>query len=456
MKAFLGIDVSKGYADFILLDSSLNQLDSHLQLDDTCEGHDALFQWLQDTKNAYNLSEIYAAVESTGGFENNWFALLKNLGKQFPIKVSRLNPSVVKNAALADLKGQVTDAISASNIAKYLIRFSDKVDYKQIDSQYRSFRSLDNHIQLLSRQKTQMINELKQLLYTCFPELQRFCKQSIPVWVLNLLIKFPTSNDLSHATIAKVTKIKSISSGKAQKLIERAKSSTSSRGTHTDGYLISSIAEDLLAKQKRIDELKKLLCEKCTGNEVTLIQSIVGIGAYSAARIMIQIEHIERFQSPSHLAGYFGLYPTLKQSGDKLYVSRMSKKGRSAIRNALFMCANTAVLHDSHMRSIYHKSRAKSMSHKQAIGVVMHKMLRIIWGILSSGKPYTPEIDIQNIQNDKIQNRSKTQNEVKIKRRLQEYDENAPISRRAFKKRKAHQTSQVSKTDQVRDLVDAP
>lgn len=48
-----------------------------------------------------------------------------------------------------------------------------------------------------------------------------------------------------------------------------------------------------------------------------MLQSIIGIGAYSAAAIMIQIEDVKRFASPKELASYFGLHPILKISGDK-------------------------------------------------------------------------------------------------------------------------------------------
>ena len=416
----------------------------------------SLRKWIEGITKKLELTQIYAAVESTGGFENNWFSFLVRLGQSLPIKISRLNPSVVKNAALADLKGQVTDAQSAKNIAIYLIRYPDQVNYQDADNQYRSYRSLHNHIRLLTKQNTQMINELKQLLYSCFPELQRYCKQSIPNWVLTLLSQYPTPGKLARGKATKVARIKGISLVKAQQLIEKAKKSTSSRGGYTDAYLIESMAQDIHSKQTRLAQLKALLSEECKGREVELLQSIKGIGAYSAACIMIQIEDIARFPTARHLSGYFGLYPTIKESGDKRYVSRMSKKGRPAIRATLFMCANTAVLYDPHLKNIYARHRAKGNTHKQALGVVMHKMLRIIWGILQSGKAYEPQIDQLNISRSTRESASTTNKEIQEKRRIQNFDDDAPISRRAYKKRKAHQTSQVSNAELIRDHVNAP
>lgn len=456
MEAFLGIDVSKGYADFLLLNGSFEQVEPPFQLDDTSSGHQALNKWLADVIKQHKINQVYCAVESTGGFENNWFSLLFRLGDTLPVQVSRLNPSVVKNATRAVLKDQVTDALSARNIAAYLIRYTDQVTFQQPDNKYRSFRSLHNHIRLLTKQKSQMVQELKQLLYSCFPELQRFCKQGVPAWTLDLLTQYPTAKKLSRAKATKVARIKGVTTARAEELVEKAKGSVGARGEDTDGFLIKSMAEDIKAKQKRLKELKQLLEQNCKGKEVELLQSITGIGAYSAACIMIEIEHIERFASPKKLAGYFGVYPTLKESGDKKAVPRMSKKGRSAIRATLYMCANSAVLFDPHLKATYHKHRAAGKKHKQALGVVMHKMLRIIWGVLTSGKPYDAAIDISNQPEEESQKQVGQQEEIESKRRLQQYDEDAPISRIATKKRKAHQTSQVSMADQMRDLVDAP
>ena len=43
---FLGIDVSKGYADFILLDNKKNIVEKNFQFDDTFDGHNQLYCFL--------------------------------------------------------------------------------------------------------------------------------------------------------------------------------------------------------------------------------------------------------------------------------------------------------------------------------------------------------------------------------------------------------------------------
>src|SRR5690554_3617132 len=98
---YLGIDVSKGYSDFVLLDDALQALSKPIQFDDTWAGHQRLLSWLSGCMNRYTIDQLYAGMESTGGFEDNWYALL--IGAGLPLRVARVNPLAVKNAAKASL-----------------------------------------------------------------------------------------------------------------------------------------------------------------------------------------------------------------------------------------------------------------------------------------------------------------------------------------------------------------
>lgn len=456
MKWYLGIDVSKGYADFALLTNDLTQHEDTFQLDDTRQGHERLKDWIKALLQGHRNLEIDCGVESTGGFEDNWYAMLVEFSGNMPIRIARLNPLAVKNAAKAQLSANKTDSESAVEIARYLKRYTDQVDFTVRSKKFAAYRSLHNHLELVTKQKTQVINELKQLLYSSFPELQRYCKQSVPNWVLELLQQCKSPTQLAKTKPEKIARIKGVSLAKAQELVAKAKASVSSRFEPVDGFLLTQMALDIQQKQKKVKDLKEYLADTCVGDEVSLLQTIRGIGAYSAAAIMIQIEDIQRFATPQKLASYFGLHPVIRESGDQKRISRMSKQGRPAIRGILFMCANSAVLADPHMKAIYARHRANGKNHKQAIGVIMHKLLRVIWGVLSRKESYNAHVDAQNQQKQNRNSALAVQKETTRKRRMQSFDEEAPISRIAFKKRKVHATSQVGQADQMRDLVHEP
>lgn len=101
-KGYLGIDVSKGYADFVLLDEQCKVLEEFFQLSDTFQGRKELKQLIAGWQRE-GLEQLYCGVESTGGYENNWHSFLKGLQSSGGVYVSRLNPKVVKSISEAAL-----------------------------------------------------------------------------------------------------------------------------------------------------------------------------------------------------------------------------------------------------------------------------------------------------------------------------------------------------------------
>lgn len=444
MKAFLGIDVSKGYADFALLDSGKKPLTEVFQLDDSRQGHQCLHKQLEAWFSQLKVTQLFCGLESTGGFENNWYASLKLWSQKLPLVVARLNPSGVKSNVAAGLNRNVTDALSSRYIANYLMDHPEVIDYNSNDTAYASFRSLHKHIILLKKQKTQQINQLKAVLYTSFPELLRYCKSSMPGWVLEVLKKYPSPRKIARLKPETLCKLKHVTREKAASLIQKAGSTVSSTHDAAVPFMLENLARQIQHIQQMIEKDKEFLINHCKGAEVTLLSSIPGIAAYSAAAIMIEIEDIKRFASPKKLTCYFGVHPTLKESGDKRPVYRMSKKGRSSMRAILYMSSMSAVLFDPHLKQIYHRHRSKGKSHKSAIGVIMQKLLRIIWGVLTHGKSYDARIDQSNQLTQSVNHAAiQSAAEWNKKRRIQQPDNEAPISRRQTKIRRVRIESQA-------------
>ena len=73
------------------------------------------------------------------------------------------------------------------------------------------------------------------------------------------------------------------------------------------------------------------------------------------------------------------------------------------------------------------------MTKKAAMGAVMHKILRIIYGMLKNRKSFDAQVDRNNRLKIRV---TKESSEITIKRRLQKQDPMAPISKRQVKKRK--------------------
>jgi transposase len=451
-KAFLGIDVSKGYADFLLLDQNKHILEDTFRLSDNQAGRLKLSQIIEQWFSL-GLEELFCGVESTGGYENNWFSHLQHLAKYQNLKITRLNPKGVKSVSEAALKRTITDAVSAENIAVYLIAFPEKIVYSdkfiQFDSTFKEARQILTFKRMLIKQKVQLNNQLEKLLYQHFSEILVYCRNGMPNWLLELLVKYPSAKQVSRASEKMLVRIKGIGSNKAQAILRKVQQSNQSVREQIK-RLISETAKEIIHKKKLIEKEESALIKQYKGHDqVKLLCTIKGIGPNTAIGMLLEIEDINRFETSKQLSSFFGVHPIFKQSGDGNWGSRMSKKGRPEIRAALYMSCLTAIRSDENIKHQYARFRAKGMNHYQAMGVVMHKMLRVIFGVLKSQIAYNPQIDLQNIV-DASKKREEAEakvNELKLqkRRKAERYSEggtDAPISRIAAQKRKKQEASQ--------------
>ena len=436
---YLGCDVSKGYADFIILDSSKKILEPVFQLDDTFEGHNQFYHFLCDFFKQHPGSTLFSAVESTGGLENNWLALFKRLADIMNIKSSRINPVGPNALHKASLERNSNDAISAKLIAEYLITYPKKVNYAA-DDPYISLRKQWNLIEMYKKQKTQLLNQLNILLYTSMPFLMKYTRNGIPNWMLLLVNKYPSSSKLARAKETTLAKIPYISHKRACSIIADAKLSVGSVDDLTTGFIIKSAVEQILHLKNKIDQHKQYMINRCDLPEVKLLESFQGIGTYSAIGLVLNIISVDRFPSAKHLASYFGVHPVYKISGDGKGAFRMSKKGRCAPRQILYMVARSSIIYNPLIKEVYISHLKRGNTKSSALGVCMHKILRIVFGILKHQKEFDPQIDRQNRNKTRIAKKKNTGSN--LKRRYQEKSDDAPVSRRQSIKRRKRKQSQ--------------
>ena len=185
-KYYVGLDVSKGYSDIVVLDHLKHETMANFQLDDTFKGHNNLYNILSELIRQSEVDCIYTAVESTGGYENNWYNSLKTFASDIPVKVARLNPSGVHFNSKAELTRVTTDKVSARNVAEYLISHPEKVNY-ETENIYADLRKQMTFIDILKSQQTRLLNQLESLCYSAFPEIISYFKSGVPHWALSLL-----------------------------------------------------------------------------------------------------------------------------------------------------------------------------------------------------------------------------------------------------------------------------
>jgi transposase len=149
--------------------------------------------------------------------------------------------------------------------------------------------------------------------------------------------------------------------------------------------------------EDQVDALKEQLHTHIESHEslqaqADLLDSIVGIGPDTAARLLAEIGDIKAFRSARQLAAYAGLTPQEHTSGTSVNgKTRLCKIGNARMRKALYFPAMTFLRRAPELQPWRERLAEAGKSKMAIIGAAMHKLIRIIYGVLASGQPYDPD-----------------------------------------------------------------
>ncbi len=145
--------------------------------------------------------------------------------------------------------------------------------------------------------------------------------------------------------------------------------------------IINSLNEEV----KLIDH--KVKCINADDADAQLLQTIPGIGQYSARLILSEIGDINRFPSAKKLKSYAGIIPSRYQSGGRDRHGGITKLGSAWIRWVLVQCVHAAVRKENSLSHFYQRL-AQHKKKQVALTATAAKMLEIVFAVLRDKKPY--------------------------------------------------------------------
>ena len=116
---------------------------------------------------------------------------------------------------------------------------------------------------------------------------------------------------------------------------------------------------DLLDEQLEAVEAK--IAERAAADEqAKLLESMPGLGHYSAVAIASRIGNIERFKRPDSLANYFGLTPGCRNSGEATQrLGSITKQGSKMVRYLLGQAVIKVLRFDGVMRTWFKRIKKR-------------------------------------------------------------------------------------------------
>jgi len=144
---------------------------------------------------------------------------------------------------------------------------------------------------------------------------------------------------------------------------------------------------DRLSDDLRVVE-RELAREALADANVKRLMTIPGIDMVVALGLTAAIGPISRFRGPDQLVAYFGLNPSVHQSGEgRPQHGRITKQGRSHARTLLVEAAWQAVRGPGPLRAFYQRVSARRGNHVAAVAVA-RKLAVIAWHMLTKGEDY--------------------------------------------------------------------
>ena len=176
---------------------------------------------------------------------------------------------------------------------------------------------------------------------------------------------------------------------KGMKCILRSVDNLSTAQRFVLGDLLDQITY-LMRKESMVeDEISRSVIND---RNVNLLMTIPGLGIYSSAAIMSEIDDISRFSSKEKLASYAGLVPRQDQSGSSDIRGHITKHGPSMLRFILVNAAHSVVKYSDRMRRKY-LSLVRRLGRNRAIVAIARILIETIYTMLKKGEHFVDQID---------------------------------------------------------------
>ncbi len=390
--SFVGIDISKDKFDACGITGEEANL---FQFSATMDRKG--FEKLKGHLGAISVSSVLIGMESTASYHVNLFSYLVSEG----YRVILINPLLISNYVKMQLRKTKTDKKDAVVIAQFLLANGATLNQRVTPSLISDLRDLSRQRESLVDEMTSLKIEIKQLLNITFPELEHmvgiFTKS-----IIKLLQQYPSAFALRDADLNQLsqTLITDSYGHKKEEFAKKLiKAALSSIGTN-------SPAKEIIIKQKigfflhleeALQEITTILVDmarKLMEEDINIMTSIKGIGDKTAANFLVEMGgDINQFERSGKIIAMAGLDPAVYQSGKHEGKGRITKRGNRHLRKIIWMMTTKAIQYSEIFKDYYLKRRKEGLPYKKAVLATAHKLIRVIYAMLTQRTTFCPQVN---------------------------------------------------------------
>jgi transposase len=393
---FVGVDLALDKNVTVVLDAGARQLDRFAFPHDR-EGYDDFRQRLADVCARHQASGVLIGMEPT----NYYWKLLSSYLERHDLAYRLVNPYTVKKRREGDhLDRSRDDPRDAFTIAD-LLRTGKFTETQRLHGLYAELRNLVAHYARLQgdigRQKTLLRTAVGQL----FPELKQVFQDFSGHTARAMLCYHASAHQVAGLSLADfIAGVRADFQGTRlhlAKLRHAHRLATSSIGLQEETHALQLMTrlhlEYLAGLQGQLQQVEQTLVATFLAlPEAPYLLSIPGLGLMTAAIILAEIGDPRRYRNGRQLIKLAGTQPAPNTSGRKTRsATPMSGQGRPRLRTALYFACLRLVQRDEAFARTYQRLQQRDknpLTGMQALGVLMNKLLRIVWAVIRDQTSY--------------------------------------------------------------------
>ncbi len=405
----VGIDVGKHFSELAIL-SPDNSLYERLKINHTTNSFSKALNLIKKAEEDFDAKPAIV-MESTGHYNKILFNYFEKFGYRV-IVVNPIQTDSIKNLSIRKVKN---DKVDAYRIA-LLYRFSELNQTNVPCEEAEMLRSLCRQYHCLVDERSTYKYRFLSILDQIMLNYKDIFSDIYSDTSLSLLEKYPSPEAMLSADETEIVDFLTTHTRRSRDwAIKKYELICSKAHDFKDISIANSVNIamllsyiDLIKTFNKLilnmrENIENFVSENLKSNnpviakQIYLLMSIPGIGIISAATIIGEIGNISAFKNASKLTAFFGLDPSVCQSGQFTSTqNHISKRGARLLRKSLYMVAIANIMKRKDKDPAnpylfeYYKQKCESKPKKVAMVAVMRKLVTFIFAVLRDQTPFLP------------------------------------------------------------------
>jgi len=397
----IGVDISKAFHVARAVDYRGMELARTFSFTSNSKGFRDFHDFIRKISTAYDKADVIVGLEPTGPYGDTFIQFLSS--KDIRV-VLVLGSTVSKAKELDDNTPSKNDYKDALLIAG-LVRDGRFLTHREFSPLVHELKEAMGYSYQLTKNSTRIKCQIDNWLCKYFPEFSFVFKDWTKKTAYATLSVFPMPKMIIGRTEESIVKtwreqgvIKGVGLKKAHMLKFYAKRSTGLKYAQEAAEMHIRALIDQYEQTLIQQEEVWLLIENIV-KDVPLYETICqipGMGKKAACGIVAEIGDITVFSHPRQLIRLAGLSLKESSSGGRRGTSEITRRGRPLLRHYLYIAVLGIIKTKDNpfwdMHQYHTKYKQFPLRPMQSVVALMCKLLRIIYGMSKSGKPYDPAL----------------------------------------------------------------